>query len=91
MLGVLIRNSPGAIVAYFVYSMLFPTIFGMLAAYQEWFRDLQGWVDFNYAQSALFNGSLTGEQWANLATSGVIWLVAPLTIGLFTLLRSEVK
>ena len=31
---------------------------------QEWFRDLQPWVDFNFAQSALFDGALTTEQWA---------------------------
>ena len=27
---------------------------------QEWFRDLQPWVDFNYAQGVLFNGGVTG-------------------------------
>ena len=91
MLGVLIRNSPGAIVSYFVYSLLFPTVFGMLAAYQEWFRDLQGWIDFNYAQSALFNGVPDGEQWAQIGTSGLIWLVAPMALGLWLLMRSEVK
>jgi hypothetical protein len=91
MLGVLIRNSAGAIVAYFVYSLLLPTISGVLAGTQEWFRDLQPWVDFNYAQSALFNGPLTGEQWAQLGVTGVVWLVAPLTVGLVLLLRSEVK
>ena len=32
----------------------------LLAASQDWFRDLQPWVDFNFAQGALFDGSLTG-------------------------------
>ncbi len=91
MLGVLIRNSAGAIVAYFVYSLLLPTVFGMLAAFQAWFADLQGWVDFNYAQSALFSGSMTGEQWSQLGVSGALWLVAPLVIGIVLVLRSEVK
>jgi ABC-2 type transport system permease protein len=91
MLGVLIRNSAGAIVAYFLYSLLLPTVFGMLAAFQSWFADLQGWVDFNYAQSALFNGSPDSTQWAHLAVSGVIWLVAPLVAGVGLVLRSEVK
>jgi ABC-2 type transport system permease protein len=91
MLGVLIRNSAGAIVAYFVYSFVLPTIFGVLAASQSWFDKLQPWVDFNYAQSALFNGSLTGEQWAQLGVTGVIWLVVPMTVGIWMVLRSEVK
>lgn len=91
MLGVVIRNSAGAIVAYFVYSLVLPSALGMLAAYQGWFRDLQGWVDFNFAQSALFNGPLDATQWAHLAVSSLIWLVAPLALGLRMLLRSEVK
>jgi ABC-2 type transport system permease protein len=91
MLGVLIRNSSGAIVAYFVYSLLLPTVFGLLAASQEWFRTLQPWVDFNYAQSALFDGGLTGEQWAHLGTTAALWLVLPLAAGLAMVMRSEVK
>ncbi len=91
MLGVVIRNSPGAIVAYFVYSLLLPTVAGMLAAYQEWFRDLQGWVDFNYAQSALFNGVPSNTEWAHLGVAGMIWLVVPMAVGVWLVLRSEVK
>lgn len=91
MLGVVIRNSAGAIVAYFIYSLLLPTLAGLLAMSQSWFRDLQPWVDFNYAQTALFNGSLTGEQWANLGVAGGIWLLVPLVVGLRLVMRSEVK
>ena len=91
MLGVVIRNSAGAIVAYFVYSLVLPTVFGMLAAFQTWFRDLQPWVDFNYASTALFNATPTGEQWGQLGVSTLIWLVAPLAVGLRLVLRSEVK
>jgi hypothetical protein len=91
MLGVVIRNSPGAIVSYFVYSFVLPTLAMLLAQSQGWFRDLQPWVDFNFTQTALFDGSLTGAQWAQLGVTGAIWLVAPLTVGVWMLLRSEVK
>jgi ABC-2 type transport system permease protein len=91
MLGVLIRNSAGAIVAYFVYAFVLPTLSMLLAGGQQWFRDLQPWVYFNYAQTALFNGTLTGEQWAQLGVTGVIWLLVPLTAGVWMVLRSEVK
>jgi hypothetical protein len=91
MLGVLIRNSPGAIVGYFVYSFVLPTIFGFLAASQDWFKDVQGWVDFQFSSSQLFDGALTGEQWAHLGVSGLIWLIIPMTVGVWLVLRSEVK
>ena len=93
MLGVLIRASSAAIVTYFVYSGLLPTIFGLLAGSQLWFRDLQPWIDIQYAQTTLFifEGPLTGEQWANIGVTGLIWLVIPLVIGLRAVIRSEVK
>ena len=91
MLGVLIRNSAGAIVAYFVYTLVLPPLLGLLAANQEWFKDLQPWVDYNNAQTVLFNGSVTTEQWQQLAVSGTIWFLIPLAVGLFIVRRSEVK
>ncbi len=91
MLGVLVRNSSGAIVAYFVYSLVLPPLTGLLAATQGWFRHLQPWVDFSFAQGALFNGAMTGTEWAHLAVAGTIWLLAPLTAGLVLVMRSEVK
>ncbi len=91
MLGVLIRNSAGAIVGYFVYSFVIPGIFGFLAATQHWFEKLQPWVDFNFAQTPLFDGGLTGEQWAQLGVSSLPWLIIPLTLGVWAVLRSEVK
>jgi ABC-2 type transport system permease protein len=91
MLGVLMRNSAAAIVAYFVYALLLPTISSYLASTQQWWADNAAWFDFNYATSALFNEHLTGEQWAQLGTAGLIWLVVPLAVGLRLVLRSEVK
>jgi ABC-2 type transport system permease protein len=93
MLGVLIRASIGAIVAYFVYTFLLPTVFGLLASSQQWFHDLQPWIDIQFAQSGLFvfDKSLTAEQWANIGVTGIVWLVIPLLIGLRLVMRTEVK
>jgi ABC-type transport system involved in multi-copper enzyme maturation permease subunit len=91
LLPTVLRNSAGAIVAYFVYSFVLPTLSMLLANGQQWFRDLQPWIDFNFAQGQLFNGSMSGEQWAHLGVAGTIWLVAPLAVGLAMLMRSEVK
>jgi ABC-type transport system involved in multi-copper enzyme maturation permease subunit len=91
MLGVLIRNSAGAIVGYFVYSFVIPGIFGFLAATQDWFDKIQPWIDFNDAQTPLFDQGVTGEQWAQIGTSSIIWFVLPLAFGVWSVLRSEVK
>ncbi|WP_300401082.1 ABC transporter permease subunit [Nocardioides sp.] len=91
MLGLLVRNSPAAIVAYFVYQFVLSSLTMLLASTQEWFADLQPWVDFNYAQGQLFDQVPSAEQWANLGVSGLVWLVLPLAVGLRLVLRSEVK
>jgi hypothetical protein len=91
MLGVLIRNSAAAIVGYFVYGFALPPLTMLLAMNQQWFDDLQPWVDFNFAQGNLFNGVMTGDNWAQLAVTGFFWLVVPLAVGLRMVLRSEVK
>lgn len=91
MLGATIRHSAGAIVGYFVYSFVLPGLTEVLAQTQQWFGDLRPWVDVNYAQSALYNGALDATQWANLGVTLAIWLAAPMAIGLWALLRSEVK
>lgn len=91
MLGVLIRNSTAAIVAYFVYAFVAPPLLELLAVNQQWFHDLYPWVDPNVTQNLLFHGPLAGQQWLQLAVTSATWLVAPLAIGLWTLRRSEVK
>lgn len=91
MLGVLLRSSAAAIVAYFVYSLVLPGLLMLLAGLQEWFADMQPWVDFNLASSRLYDQTMTGEYWAQLGTSGLLWLVAPLAVGLALVMRSEVK
>jgi ABC-2 type transport system permease protein len=91
MLGVLIRNSPGAIVGFVVYSFVLPTLSMVLGNFQQWWEDLRPWLDFNWAQGELYDGSLTSTEWAQLGTSGLIWLIIPLAVGLVMVMRSEVK
>ena len=91
MLGVLLRSSPGAIVGYFVFSFVLPTLAMALAAFQDWFKDLQPWVDFNYAQTKLFDDALSGTEWTQLGVTGLFWLVVPTALGLWALLRAEIR
>ena len=91
MLGLLFRNSPGAIVGYFVYGFVLPPLAMLLAVSQDWFDKLQPWVDFNFAQGNLFNGEMSGEMWAQLGVTSIVWLAIPLAIGVRLVMRSEIK
>jgi hypothetical protein len=91
MLGVLIRNSPGAIVGYVVYSFVLPPLSMLLAQSQDWWERAGRWLDFNQAQGALYDNTMTGTAWAHLGVAGLVWLVVPLAVGLVLLRRSEVK
>ena len=86
-------NTPAAIVGYFVYSLILPIAVGILGSLSSGFEKAAPWFEFNTAQTPLFSGDYTptGEQWAQLATSGTIWLVIPLVLGIARLLRIEFK
>lgn len=90
-LGVLMRSSAAAIVGYFIYSLVLPAALGALAAFQEWFRDLQPWVDINFATTRLFEDTMTAENWQQLGVTTLVWLWIPLALGLRAVLRAEVK
>ena len=91
-LGVVLRNSAAAIVGYFVASLVVPGILALLAQVRSWFEDLQSWIDWNYTQVALLEGTTnTGEEWAMLGSTTMIWIVVPLVVGVLFLRRSEVK
>ena len=91
MLGMVLRNSPAALVTYFVLTLVLPTLFGILAASQPDFVDVRPWVDAELARSFLFEGPPQGEQWAQVAATAGLWLVLPTLLGLRAVLRSEVK
>jgi ABC-2 type transport system permease protein len=93
MFGVLIRNSAGAVVGYFVYTLLLPGVFALWASSQNAFENLRGWVDVGYAQVPLLalSGEPTQHQWAQIGVTGLCWLMLPLIAGLALVMRSEVK
>ena len=91
VLGMVLRSSAGGLVMYFVVVLLVPNLSALLAASQDWYHDLQPWVDLPYAQSFLFEGMTTGAQWAHVATAATLWIVLPGIYGLRRVMRSEVK
>ncbi len=92
-IAMLIMNTAGGIVVYFVYSLILPTAVGILSELSDGFDKIAPWIEFNTAQLPLFEGDYTptGEQWAQIATSGTIWLIIPLALGIWRLMRIEFK
>lgn len=91
VLGALIRNSSGAIVAYMLYGFVVPGLLAFLAFSQDWFADARPWLDAKYNQDALLRGQLAGDGWSHLAVTSLVWLVVPMTVAVVNVLRSEVK
>ncbi|WP_370250483.1 ABC transporter permease [Nocardioides sp.] len=92
-LAMLVRNSPAAIVGYFLYTLVLPGVAAVLGELISGLKSVIPWIEFNTAQGPLFADDMspTGEQWAQLVVSGTIWLVIPFVLGLTRLLRAEVK
>jgi ABC-type transport system involved in multi-copper enzyme maturation permease subunit len=89
--GALFLNTPAAIVVYFVYSFVLPGLFELGSYLMDWFADLRPWIDASYAQTPLFEGDVSGKEWAYIATTTLIWLVLPLVVGVWRIFRAEVK
>jgi hypothetical protein len=87
--GMLLRNSAAAIVTYFVLPTVFSVVFGVVGA----LNDLAPWVDLGTAQAPLFDSeaALTGEEWAQLLVTSMLWITLPFLVGCRVLLRSEVR
>ena len=86
--GLLLLNSAAAI----VLSFALPIAFSIVTSLWKAVRDAQPWIDPGTAQTPLQNGdSLSGNEWAHLAVTSLIWVVVPFVVGLWRVLRTEVK
>ncbi len=90
-LACLLLNTPAAIVVFFVYRWVLPGLFALGSSLMAWFSHVAPWIDFQQAQAPLYDMRLTGSDWGHLIVSGFVWLVLPLGIGLWRILRAEVK
>lgn len=91
-LAALLLNTATAIVVYFAYKWALPVLFGIGGELMDWFASFSPWIDFQQAQSRLYDGwGLSGEEWGQLLVSGLLWLGVPLALGLRRILRAEVK
>jgi ABC-2 type transport system permease protein len=88
--GLLLLNTPAAIVVYLMASTVVAAVTGIVDALQG----LAPWVNFSGAMSPLVDdqpGALSAEQWGHLLTATVVWFVIPFAIGIWRVLNAEVK
>jgi hypothetical protein len=86
--GLLLLNTAAAIVAFFVL----PTAFSIVANLWSAMAEIRPWVDLGTSQSPLIAADgLSGEQWGQLATGTLLWVVLPVLVGCWRVLRAEVK
>jgi len=85
--GMWLLNSPLAIVLYFAL----PTVWAMLTGMVSWLRDWAQWLDTTVTMAPLIGPEVTAGQWARLGVSMLVWLVAPMLVGFFRIMRREIS
>lgn len=85
--GLLLLNTPLAIVGY----LLLPTVWSILAAMISALQGPANWLDTSITMEPLYGNEMTSGQWGRLAVSVLAWVAVPLVAGLLRTLRREVS
>lgn len=91
-LAALLLNTPGAIVLFFVYWWGLSLILAAVAGIFPQFIDVIPWINFQVALGPLYEWELDrAEEFAQILTSGTLWIGIPLGFGLWRILTAELK
>ncbi len=85
--GLLFLNTPIAIVSVLVL----PTIWSIATLAISALEDAGEWLNLDSVTSPLFAGEMGGQEWAQLASATAVWVLLPLAVGTYRVLRREVK
>ena len=85
--GALLLNTPLAIVTFFLLPMIWSILGEMIKALQT----AATWLDINVTSSALSEPSMTAGEYGRLAVSAALWVLVPLVLGTWRVLRREVS
>ncbi|MGH3412611.1 MAG: hypothetical protein ACRDPH_05995 [Marmoricola sp.] len=85
--GGALLSSAFAIVLYF----LVPTIISIVSNIWTAVADKMIWIDLNTSSSHLYTDHVSGKDWAHMGTGFLVWIAIPAGIGIWRVLRSEVK
>jgi len=98
--GMLLLNTPGAIAIYYVVALLLPfMVWGALYAIFDWAQDVLPWVDLGFAITPLSTGAdplgrpieVEAIHYAQTAFTALVWVGVPVALGMWRILRAEVK
>lgn len=85
--GALLLNSPLAIVTYFAL----PVVWSILGETIKSLTTTAGWIDINMTTTALSEPGATSGEYARIGVSVAIWVLLPLVLGAWRVLRREVS
>jgi ABC-2 type transport system permease protein len=85
--GALLHNSPVAIVAFFALPMLWTILGSTISSLQT----AAGWLDINTTTGPLTDAAMTSGEWSRLGVSAAVWVLVPLVLGTWRVLRREVN
>ncbi|MGL5816520.1 MAG: ABC transporter permease [Phycicoccus sp.] len=84
--GLLLLNTPAAIVALLVL----PTAFTIAGGVIGGFRRVAEWLDLSRVTEPLLTGAMTSSDWAHLGTASLLWIGLPLGVGTWRVLTKEI-
>ena len=84
--GMLFRNTPVAVVVYFVAPTAWSILTGAISALAATGR----WLDPSTSWNHLAGGTVTATTWAQVATAAAVWITLPLLAGGWRVLRRPV-
>ncbi|MBF6620585.1 MAG: ABC transporter permease [Patulibacter sp.] len=85
--GLLLMSPALAIVAFFAL----PTVFSIVGELVSGFDKVWAWIDTSVTFAPLMEGEATGNDWAKLMVSALIWIAIPIALGLIRTNRREAK
>ena len=84
--GMVIMNTPAAIVGLLVV----PTAWSVLVGLAPWLHTVALWADMSSAQDALIDGHVRTADWLHLASASTLWVLLPISAGVWRLAHREI-
>jgi ABC-2 type transport system permease protein len=91
LVGVALRSTAPAMVAYLGFMFVVPMVSMVAAGVWDWWAQNGPWFDLSWSVGFVSSPEITGEQWAQVGTSALIWLVVPTALAVRRLLRVEIR